>query len=82
MEINVYPEVSTFNFFSAMTLIAQGKKVRVVSWPENQYIGLEVEEKIRFGEKVQHFTLISSELANVNLLTIQGLLNAKFEVVE
>lgn len=73
---------TTYTFFEAMNFMAQGKKIRVASWPVDQYVGLEIDEKIRFGEKVQHLTLISNELANVNLLTIQGLLNAKFEIVE
>lgn len=69
------------NFFEAMNAILEGKKVRLKTWPQGQFIGLEIEEKIRFGKNVKTYKLISEDCITTQLM-INALINQEFEIID
>ena len=69
------------DFFEAMAAIKEGKKIRISTWPAEEFVGLEIEEKIRFGKKVSTYKLISDDLACTQL-QINALINQEFQVIE
>ena len=69
------------NFFEAMNAILEGKKIRLETWPRGQFIGLEIEEKIRFGKNVKTYKLISEDLITTQLM-INAMINQEFVVID
>ena len=69
------------NFFEAMNAILEGKKIRLETWPQDQFIGLEIEEKIRFGKNVKTLKLVNEDLITTQFM-INSMINQEFVVID
>jgi hypothetical protein len=71
------------DFFSAMALMKEGKKIKLKSWPKEKYIGIKEENVKMFGKHRKKYTAITSEELEVSpLLPFSVFLSSEWDIVD
>jgi len=68
------------DFFEAMQMMKDGRKVRVTSWEEDQFIGIMEQDIKVFGKnRKQYSVLTHDELALSPCVSFSALINCEWE---
>lgn len=54
------------DFFEAMSLMQQGRKVRLKTWPEDAFIGVKEEELKVFGKRKTKYTVVNADESDLS----------------
>ncbi len=71
------------DFFSAMQLMKEGKKVKLKSWPSEKFIGIKEEKLKIFGKFRTKYTAITSEELDISpSLPFSILVSSEWDLVD
>lgn len=70
------------DFFEAMALMKEGRKVRLKSWPEEAYIGVKEEEQKVFGKVKTKYTVINECETDLSpMVSFPSLVKSEWQLV-
>jgi len=71
------------DFFEAMELMKEGKKVKLKSWPDEKYIGIKEEKMKIFGEMMIKYIAITSDETDLSpCVPFSILVSSQWDVVD